>query len=93
MSERLSTKRLVLVILAFLTLGIVLATHAPAATAVSVDGVLKLMPVPVSVTAREGRFRVDENLVIGGTKLISPTDRAFRAAARFMSRLAGRAFS
>jgi hexosaminidase len=66
--------------------------HLPAAA--SVDGVLKLMPVPASVTVRDGRFRVDENLTIFPTYTGDPkgavTSRAFRAAARFMSRLAGR---
>ncbi|OGD23881.1 MAG: hypothetical protein A2Y70_05980 [Candidatus Aminicenantes bacterium RBG_13_64_14] len=60
----------------------------PAAAAASVDGVLKLMPVPASVTVREGRFQVDEMLNIAGPG--PQTGRAFRAAARFMSRLAGR---
>jgi hexosaminidase len=40
------------------------------------------------VTPREGRFRIDEGLVIGGPG--PATSRAFRAAARFMSRLSGR---
>ena len=94
MSGHLSTKHLVLVILTFLTLGSVLAMHPPAAAAASVDGVLKLMPVPASVTVRDGRFRVDENLTIvhvyTGDPKGAATSRAFRAAARFMSRLAGR---
>ena len=30
------------------------------------DGLLTLMPVPASVTPGEGRFRIDENLAIGG---------------------------
>jgi hexosaminidase len=104
MTGLLSAKPLVVIVLAFWMVGNVSATCPPAAA--SVDDVLKLMPVPASLTAREGRFRVDENFVIGGTKQeinsfasgdstvgtqrIAPTDRAFRAAARFMSRLAGR---
>ncbi|MCX6567990.1 MAG: family 20 glycosylhydrolase [Candidatus Aminicenantes bacterium] len=94
MSERLSVKLPVLVCLTFLTLGSVLATRPPAAAAASVDGVLTLMPVPASLTVRDGRFRVDENLTISQTSAGDPkgvvTNRAFRAAARFMSRLAGR---
>ena len=46
------------------------------------------MPVPESVTARDGRFRIDEGLAIGGPG--ASTSRSFKAAARFMSRLAGR---
>jgi hexosaminidase len=46
------------------------------------------MPVPESVSPQGGRFRVDENLSIAGQGPASP--RAFRAAARFMSRLCGR---
>ncbi|MCX6573170.1 MAG: family 20 glycosylhydrolase [Candidatus Aminicenantes bacterium] len=52
------------------------------------DGLLNLMPVPASVTPGEGRFRIDENLAIGGPG--APLGRAFRAAGRFMIRLAGR---
>ena len=94
MSGHLSTKPLVFIILTFLTLGSVLAMRPPAAAAASVDGVLKLMPVPASVTVREGRFRIDESLTIvhvyTGDPKGAATSRAFRAAARFMSRLAGR---
>jgi hexosaminidase len=105
MSGRLSTRFLVLVILTFLTRGSALTAPPPAATAASIDGVLRLMPVPASVTVRNGRFRVDENLVIGGTKheiirlpsgdsttsiVIARSDRTFKAEARFMSRLAGK---
>jgi hexosaminidase len=46
------------------------------------------MPVPASVTPGEGRFRIDENLAIGGQG--APAGRAFKGAARFMVRLAGR---
>jgi hexosaminidase len=61
----------------------------PAGTAAqSSDGVLSLMPVPESVVAKDGRFRIDENLTMGGPGPAS--SRAFGAAARFMSRLAGR---
>ena len=94
MAGHLSAKPLALVILTFLTLGSVLALNPPAAAAASVDGVLKLMPVPASVTVRGGRFRVDENLTIvpayTGDPKGAATSRAFRAGARFMSRLAGR---
>jgi hexosaminidase len=94
MTGHLTAKPQVLVILTFLTLGSVLALRPPAGAAATVDGVLKLMPVPSSVTPRDGRFRVDENLTIvhayTGDPKGAATSRAFRAAARFMSRLAGR---
>jgi hexosaminidase len=94
MTGHLSVKSLALIILTFLTLGSVLATRPPSAAAASVDGSLNLMPVPASLTVRDGRFRVDENLTIARTSTGDPkgavTSRAFRAAARFMSRLAGR---
>ncbi len=55
------------------------------------EGLVNLMPVPAQVTAGKGRFRVDESLAIVRTGLAAGTkDRAFRAAARFMGRLAGR---
>jgi len=60
----------------------------PAAAGPPDDGVLSLLPVPESVAVREGRFRVGEGLTIGGPAPAS--SRAFRAAARFMSRLSGR---
>jgi hexosaminidase len=52
------------------------------------DGSVNLMPVPESLTLREGRFHIDEGLVIGGPGAAS--SRAFKAAARFITRLAGR---
>ncbi len=55
---------------------------------------IDLLPVPESVAVRDGRFRVDETLTIGrsgpGLAKGAPADRAYKAAARFMSRLAGR---
>jgi len=51
-------------------------------------GVMGLMPVPETMTVQAGKFRVDENLDILGQGPASP--RAFKAAARFMSRLSGR---
>jgi hexosaminidase len=51
-------------------------------------GATGLMPIPESVAVQPGRFRVDENLAIAGQGPANP--RAFRAAARFMTRLAGR---
>ena len=51
-------------------------------------GVLGLMPVPEKVTVEPGKFKVDENLGIAGQGSASP--RAFRSAARFMSRLGSR---
>jgi hexosaminidase len=74
--------------LAIAALGFVLAAFDLPAAAGPADGVLGLMPVPESVTVRDGRFRVDEGLLIGGPGPVA--SRAFQAAARFMSRLAGR---
>ncbi len=81
-------KPMALFTLFLLALGCVLGIVPAAAAAQSADGVLSLMPVPARVTVRDGRFRIDENLTIGGPG--PATSRAFRAAARFMSRLAGR---
>jgi len=69
-------------------IGFLLWTCPGSASAGPADGVLSLLPVPESVTAREGRFRVDESLAISGPGQVS--GRPFKAAARFMSRLAGR---
>ena len=52
------------------------------------DGLAGLMPVPASVTPSEGRFRVDPALTIAGPA--EPQSRSFKAASRFMARLAGR---
>ena len=71
-----------------LAIGCLLWTCPASAAAGSADGVLSLLPVPESVTAREGRFRVDESLAISGPGPVS--GRPFKSAARFMSRLAGR---
>lgn len=69
--------------------GLLGALPAAGATAVPETGaLLTLMPVPASLTARDGRFRIDENLTVGGPA--PATGRAFKAAARFMTRLAGR---
>ena len=64
------------------------------------DGVSTLMPVPFSLTVGEGRFRIDEGLTIApagnlaraeaGNVRSGVTDRALKAAGRFMARLAGR---
>ena len=75
-----------LLTLAFFTLGTVWG--APASAAPQADGALNLMPVPASLTVGAGRFRVDAGLAIGGPG--GSPGRAFKAAARFMSRLAGR---
>ncbi len=64
------------------------AFPAPQAPASAPTGLRALMPVPESVTPRDGRFRIDEGLAIGGPG--ASTSRSFKAAARFMSRLAGR---
>ncbi|MBE0713235.1 MAG: family 20 glycosylhydrolase [Candidatus Aminicenantes bacterium] len=94
MTGSLSSKPLAVIVLTFLTLGGVSAMDAPAAVAASVDDVLKLMPVPASMTVRDGRYRIDDTLAIVHASTGDPkgvvTSRAFRAAARFMSRLAGR---
>ncbi len=67
---------------------------AAAAPAVAPAAWLDLMPLPESVTVGQGRFRVDEGLIIGRSGPAAPkgaaADRAFKAAARFMARLAGR---
>jgi hexosaminidase len=57
--------------------------RAGAAPPPRTEGVLNLMPVPDSVVTREGRFRIDADFE-------GPAGRAFKAAARFMSRLSGR---
>jgi len=74
--------------LAAAALGLISGILSPPAFAGIPDSALSLMPVPASVTVAEGRFRVDEGLTIGGPGPAS--SRAFKAAARFMSRLAGR---
>jgi hexosaminidase len=77
-----------------LALGTILWPRPAEAETASVDGVLKLMPVPESVTVRDGRFRIDESLTIVPSSTGDPkgsvTSRAHNGAARFMSRLAGR---
>ncbi|MEN6310894.1 MAG: family 20 glycosylhydrolase [Acidobacteriota bacterium] len=71
-----------------LILFLIFSAAAPAGASDSGGGVLGLMPVPETVKAAPGYFRVDENLAIASQGPASP--RAFRAAARFMSRLSGR---
>ena len=76
-------------------LGVALAAApAPAASQPGTDGLVNLMPVPAHLTVGDGRFRIDENLSVSRAGATSPAagakDRAFRAAARFMSRLSGR---
>ena len=78
----------VLLTLMALGFGVGLGTRPADASARPADVVLKLLPVPESVTVRAGRFPIGEGLVIGGPAPAS--SRAFKAAARFMSRLAGR---
>ena len=77
-----------------LALAVVLAPPPLAGAAQQTEGLSNLMPVPAGVTVGDGRFRVDESLVISRTITPEPKggpkDRTFRAAARFMSRLAGR---
>lgn len=75
-------------------LAVMPALAASAAERAHGEAWLDLMPVPESVTVRDGRFRVDEAVAVGRAAALpaaaAPADRAFRAAARFMSRLAGR---
>jgi hexosaminidase len=70
------------------------ALPAPAAAPPRTEGLINLMPIPAHVSAGDGRFRIDETLAISrdiaGTPAGGAKDRAFRAAARFMSRLSGR---
>jgi hexosaminidase len=77
-----------------LTLALAVAVPPLAATPQRAEGLSSLMPVPASVTVSAGRFRVDESLAICRSNAPEakggPKDRTFRAAARFMSRLAGR---
>jgi len=77
-----------------LVLAVVVAAPPLAAAPQRFEGLTSLMPAPASVTAGDGRFRVDENLAIARALEAEPKggpkDRTFRAAARFMSRLAGR---
>lgn len=47
-----------------------------------------LLPMPSSLTWKEGEFRLDESFSVGG--MSGPEDRAFKAAVRFMQRLSGR---
>jgi len=77
-------------VLLLAALAVALAHPVPAGAAAPVrsDGLASLMPVPASVTPGEGRFRIDENLAIGGPG--GPGGRPFKAAARFMTSLAGR---
>ena len=60
---------------------------APAAAGPA-RGAAALMPVPEKLTVMEGRFRIDETLAVAGQGPAG--ERAFHAAARFMTRLAGR---
>jgi len=80
------------IVLLLLAAGASAAASAPAPP--RAEGILDLLPVPASVTIREGRFRVDQGLTIARPDAAGPKggpkDRAFRAAARFMTRLAGR---
>lgn len=93
-SKRFSVLCLALALLpAGLALGASPSSGAPPGPAPKNTG-LDLLPVPESVTVLDGRFRIDESLTIGRAGVAplkgSPADRAFRAAARFMARLAGR---
>ncbi len=88
MTKPVSAKPRFALVLTLLTLGVLVGSSPSSGGPASVQGVLGLMPVPESVTLRDGLFRIDENLVIGGPG--AENGRAFKAAARFMSRLAGR---
>src|SRR5512144_1024935 len=68
-----------------------LTAALPAAPQSRTEGLVNLMPVPAQVTVADGRFRIDESLAIWrDASLPAVKDRAFGAAARFMSRLSGR---
>jgi len=54
----------------------------------NVNGKLILMPYPEKVQLKDGLFRLDEKFYVGGEA--QADGRAFKAAGRFMSRLAGR---
>jgi hexosaminidase len=85
-------------ILAATALGCFLGLFIFPASAGPADGVLGLMPRPESVTLGVGTLRVDADLTIApaaaagsqGAGRAAVSDRAFGAAARFMTRLAGR---
>src|SRR5512135_4810 len=82
------------VALTVVALAVVAAMPLSAAAPPRTEGLSNLLPAPASVTAGDGRFRVDGNLAMaraaGSAPADGPKDRAFRAAARFMSRLSGR---
>ena len=88
-----STIRIASVLGAFCLIGMLAAPRLSAAPP-RADGLVNLMPVPAQMTVGEGRFRVDESLALVRVGPALPSaavkDRAFRAAARFMTRLAGR---
>jgi hexosaminidase len=95
MSPAFAFSRSRLILIVALSAGaLALAVPAPAAAPPRARGLVDLMPVPAHVTPGEGRFRVDESLAVCRDGAPAPTartkDRAFRAAARFMSRLEGR---
>jgi hexosaminidase len=94
MSRTETPKIRVSLLLLILVLGCVIAARPAAVEAQTSGGVLGLMPVPASVVVQDGRFRIDENLAIAsaaaGDPKVAAATRAFRAAARFMTRLAGR---
>jgi hexosaminidase len=83
-------------VLSALTAAALFAALASSATAAPprADGLVNLMPVPAHMTPGDGRFRIDENLAVSRDAAAAAgiiiKDRAFHAAARFMSRLAGR---
>jgi len=70
-----------------LVFGLAAAGYAPAQPAAA-DGFASLMPVPERATPAAGKFRLDESLTVGGSG--PQSRRADSAAARFMTRLAGR---
>jgi len=85
---RLAARPAAGLIMILMTLALGTAWGPPRLAAPQADGASNLMPVPASLTAGAGRFRIDEGLAIGGPG--GAPGRSFRAAARFMSRLAGR---
>ncbi len=75
-------------LLAAVPIALAAAWLAAPAAAGPARGAAALMPVPEKLTLMDGRFRIDENLAVAGQGPAG--ERAFHAAARFMTRLAGR---
>jgi hexosaminidase len=94
MSRAASPRYLIFSALALAAGGALWAAPGRGAARAHFEGLLNLMPIPAHVTPGDGRFRIDENLAVSRDGAEGPArrarDRAYRAAARFMTRLAGR---